>query len=53
VSWKLLLDENLSPQHASELRSAGYDACGVLDVGLPELVTNVSDASPLRTGEYS
>ena len=31
---KLFLDENLSPQHASELRSAGYDACAVLEVGL-------------------
>jgi predicted nuclease of predicted toxin-antitoxin system len=31
---KLFLDENLSPQHASELRSIGYDACAVLEVGL-------------------
>ena len=31
---KLFLDENLSPQHASELRAKGYDAIAVLEVGL-------------------
>jgi predicted nuclease of predicted toxin-antitoxin system len=31
---KLFLDENLSPQHASELRSSGYDAWAVVEVGL-------------------
>jgi predicted nuclease of predicted toxin-antitoxin system len=31
---KLFLDENLSPLHASELRTEGYDAVAVLDVGL-------------------
>jgi predicted nuclease of predicted toxin-antitoxin system len=31
---KLFLDENLSPQHASELRAEGYDAMAVLEVGL-------------------
>ena len=31
---KLLLDENLSPQHARELRSEGYDACAVAEIGL-------------------
>ena len=31
---KLVLDENLSPLHASELRSLGHDACGVVEVGL-------------------
>ena len=31
---KLFLDENLSPQHASELRTEGYDAIAVLEVGL-------------------
>jgi predicted nuclease of predicted toxin-antitoxin system len=31
---KLFLDENLSPLHASELRSIGYDACAVVEVGL-------------------
>ena len=31
---KLFLDENLSPQHASELRSEGYDACAAAEVGL-------------------
>lgn len=31
---KLFLDENLSPQHAAELRADGYDACGVAEVGL-------------------
>lgn len=31
---KLFLDENLSPTHASELRSDGYDALAVVEVGL-------------------
>ncbi len=31
---KLFLDENLSPQHASELRAEGHDAIAVLEVGL-------------------
>jgi predicted nuclease of predicted toxin-antitoxin system len=31
---KLFLDENLSPQHAFELRSNGYDACAAVEVGL-------------------
>ena len=31
---KLFLDENLSPQHASELRTEGYDAIAVPEVGL-------------------
>ena len=31
---KLFLDENLSPKHASELRTAGHDAVAVLEVGL-------------------
>ena len=31
---KFFLDENLSPQHASELRTEGYDAIAVPDVGL-------------------
>jgi predicted nuclease of predicted toxin-antitoxin system len=31
---RLLLDENLSPQHASALRDSGYDACAVFEVGL-------------------
>lgn len=30
---KLLLDENLSPLHAFELRSLGHDACAVVEVG--------------------
>jgi predicted nuclease of predicted toxin-antitoxin system len=31
---KLFLDENLSPQHATELRAEGFDACAVAEVGL-------------------
>jgi predicted nuclease of predicted toxin-antitoxin system len=31
---KLFLDENLSPQHASELRTQGHDAISVLEAGL-------------------
>jgi predicted nuclease of predicted toxin-antitoxin system len=31
---KLLLDENLSPQHACELRTEGHDAVAVVEVGL-------------------
>jgi predicted nuclease of predicted toxin-antitoxin system len=31
---KLFLDENLSPQHAVELRTEGHDAIAVLEVGL-------------------
>jgi predicted nuclease of predicted toxin-antitoxin system len=31
---KLFLDENLSPLHAAELKSIGYDACAVVEVGL-------------------
>lgn len=31
---KLVLDENLSPLHVSELKSLGHDACGVVEVGL-------------------
>ena len=31
---KLILNENLSPVHAVELRSLGYDACAVVEVGL-------------------
>jgi predicted nuclease of predicted toxin-antitoxin system len=31
---KLFLDENLSPQLAAELRTAGHDAVAVLEVGL-------------------
>jgi len=31
---KLLLDENLSSQHACELRAEGYDVCAVVEAGL-------------------
>ena len=31
---KLLLDENLSPQHATLLRANGHDAIAVVDAGL-------------------
>jgi len=31
---KLLLDENLSPQHAAILRGQGYDAVAVIEIGL-------------------
>ena len=31
---KLPLDENLSPQHATELRTEGHDAVAVPEVGL-------------------
>jgi len=31
---KLLLDENISPLHARELRTDGYDALAVTEVGL-------------------
>jgi predicted nuclease of predicted toxin-antitoxin system len=31
---KLFLDENLSPQHAAELRTEGHDAVAVFEVGL-------------------
>lgn len=31
---KLFLDENLSPQHAAELRTEGHDALAVPEVGL-------------------
>ena len=31
---KLFLDENLSPQHAAELRTEGHDAVAVIEVGL-------------------
>ena len=31
---KILLDENLSPIHARELRSKGHDVCAVFEVGL-------------------
>jgi predicted nuclease of predicted toxin-antitoxin system len=31
---KLILDETLSPSHASELRSLGHDACAVVEIGL-------------------
>jgi predicted nuclease of predicted toxin-antitoxin system len=31
---KLFPDENLSPQHAAELRTDGHDAVAVLEVGL-------------------
>jgi predicted nuclease of predicted toxin-antitoxin system len=31
---KLFLDENLSPQHAAELRAEGHDAVAVVDIGL-------------------
>lgn len=31
---KLLLDENLSSRHASELRAEGHDAVAVLEAGL-------------------
>ena len=31
---KLFLDENLSPLHAAELRSSGYDACAVVEVSV-------------------
>jgi len=31
---KLFLDENLSPLHASELRTEGHDAVAVVEVGL-------------------
>jgi predicted nuclease of predicted toxin-antitoxin system len=41
---KLLLDENLSPQHALELRIEGYDAVAVREVGL----SGASDEEVLR-----
>lgn len=41
---KLLLDENLSPQHAAELRTQGHDALAVLDTGL----SGASDDRVLR-----
>jgi len=31
---KLLLDENLSPQHAAMLRQQGHDAVAVIEAGL-------------------
>jgi hypothetical protein len=31
---KLLLEENLSPQHAIVLREQGYDAIAVIEAGL-------------------
>lgn len=31
---RLFLDENLSPEHACELRAEGYDALLVLEVNL-------------------
>ena len=31
---KLLLDENLSPQHAAVLREQGHDAVAVTEAGL-------------------
>lgn len=31
---KLFLDENLSSQHAIQLRLKGYDACAAVEVGL-------------------
>ena len=41
---KLFLDENLSPQHSSELRTEGHDAVSVLEVGL----SGASDEQVLR-----
>ncbi len=41
---KFLLDENLSPQHASELRTEGHDAVAVLEAGL----SGASDEQVLR-----
>jgi predicted nuclease of predicted toxin-antitoxin system len=41
---KLLLDENLSPQHAAELRMAGHEAIAVPEVGL----SGASDEEVLR-----
>ena len=41
---KLFLDENLSPQHASELRTEGHDAVAVVEVGL----SGVTDEQVLR-----
>jgi len=43
---KLFLDENLSPQHAAELRAAGFDAFAVAEVGL-------SGASDERVLQYA
>jgi predicted nuclease of predicted toxin-antitoxin system len=50
---KLFLDENLSPQHAAELRTEGYDAVAVLEVGYRAEPTNKSSALLLRTAESS
>ena len=41
---KFFLDENLSPQHAIELRSEGHDVIAVLEVGL----SGASDEQILR-----
>ena len=41
---KLFLDENLSPQHASELRTEGHDAAAVVGVGL----SGMTDEQVLR-----
>ena len=41
---KLFLDENLSPEHAAELRLEGHDAVAVVDVGL----SGASDEEVLR-----
>ncbi len=41
---KLFLDENLSPQHASDLREQGHDAIAVVEVGL----SGASDEQVLR-----
>ena len=43
---KLFLDENISPLHARELRTEGYDALGVVEAGL-------SGASDERVLEFA
>jgi len=44
---KLLLDENLSPRHAAELRSEGYDACAVtLDADFANVIRFPPENTP-------
>lgn len=47
---RFLVDENLSPQHAAELRGMGHDAVSVLEIGLAGAPDPTVRITAIRSG---